>query len=114
MRSDRDGADQPRHNWRHLDRLRLAPGLHPMLITYRRTGRLLAVLTLAPVALAATVLAIAVAAIFTVVFAAALVGRAVLPSAWRHRPVPSTSPWPHRTIDATDTRHLREVDRNSR
>jgi len=61
-----------------------------------------------------SMLAIVVAAIFAVAFAAALVGRAVLPSAWRHRPVPATSPWPHRTIDATETRRLPDGDRNAR
>ena len=73
-----------------------------MLITYRRTGGLFALLSLAIVALAATVLTIAVAATLAVAMAvAALVGRAVLPRSWRNRTVPSATPWPHETIDAT-------------
>ena len=73
-----------------------------MLITYRRTGGLFVLLILAIVALAATVLTIAVATILAAaIAAAALVGRAVLPRSWRNRTVPSASPWPHKTIDAT-------------
>ncbi|MBI2187291.1 MAG: hypothetical protein HYU37_09275 [Acidobacteria bacterium] len=76
-----------------------------MLITYRRTGGLFALLTLAAFALAATVLTIAVAATVLIVAvaiaAAARVGRAVLPRAWRNRTVPSATPWPYQTIDAT-------------
>jgi hypothetical protein len=84
-----------------------------MLITYRRTGGLFALLTLATVALAMA-LTIAVAATLAVAIAtAALVGRAVLPRSWRHRTVPSARSWPDKTIDATvvdatsspDTRH---------
>ena len=94
-----------------------------MFITYRRTGGLFALLTLATVALAATVLTIAVAAILAVaIAAAALVGRAVLPRSWRNRTVPSASPWPHKTIDATvvdattssETRNLPRIGDNSR
>ena len=93
-----------------------------MLITYRRTGGLLALLTLTA-ALAATVLTIAVAATLAVaIAAAALVGRAVLPRSWRNRTVPSATPWPHKTIDATavdatsssETRNLPRMDDNSR
>jgi hypothetical protein len=89
-----------------------------MLITYRRTGGLFALLTLATVALA-TVLTIAMAATLAVAIgAAALVGRAVLPRSWRNRTVPSATPWPHETIDATvvnatsssDTRDLPRMD----
>jgi hypothetical protein len=92
-----------------------------MLITYRRTGGVFALLTLITVALAAVV-TIAVAAILGVaIAAAALVGRAVLPRSWRHRTVPSPTPWPHKTIDATvvdttgssETRHLPRTDRHS-
>jgi hypothetical protein len=93
-----------------------------MLITYRRTGGLFALLTLATVALAATV-TIAVAATLSVALvAAALIGRAVLPRSWRNRTVPSATPWPHKTIDATvvdatsssETRNLARMDHNSR
>jgi hypothetical protein len=76
-----------------------------MLMTYCRTGGVFALLTLATVALAATVLTVVVAATLLIVAvsiaAAALVGRAVLPRSWRNRTVPSASPWPHQTIDAT-------------
>ena len=94
-----------------------------MRITCRRTGGLLALITLTAVALAATLLTIAVAATLAVVIAvAALVGRAVLPPSWRNRPVPSATPWPHKTIDATvvdatsssQTRNLPRIDHNSR
>ena len=72
-----------------------------MLITYRRTGGLLALLIVATAALAA-VLTLAVAAILAVTLVAiALVGRAVLPRSWRNRTVPSATPWLHETIDAT-------------
>jgi hypothetical protein len=97
-----------------------------MLITYRRTGGLLALLAFAAVALAATVLTVVVAATVLIVAAAiaavALVGRAVLPRSWRNRTVPSATPWPHKTIDATvvdaasssETRNLLRMDHNSR
>ena len=74
-----------------------------MLITYRRTGGLFALLAVAGVALAATGLTIAVAA--TLVIAAialagvVLLGRAVLPRSWLDRTPPSIS-WPHETIEA--------------
>ena len=32
----------------------------------------------------------------------------------QNRPIPSASPWSHTTIDATDTRNLPAVDRDSR
>jgi hypothetical protein len=79
-----------------------------MLITYRRTGGLCALLTLAAVAFAATVLTVAVAATLLIVAVAsagaALLGRAVLPRSWRHRTVPPVTPWPHETIEATVTK----------
>ena len=94
-----------------------------MLITYRRTGGLLVLLTLAAVALAAAVVTIAVAATLAVaIAAAALIGRVVLPSAWRNRTVPSATPWPGKTINATvvettgasETRNLPHMDPGSR
>jgi hypothetical protein len=72
-----------------------------MLITYRRTGGPFALLTLATVAIAATVLTMAAAATLAVATAAALIGRAVVPRSWRNRTVPLATPWPHTTLDAT-------------
>ena len=76
-----------------------------MFITYRRTGGIFALLTLAAVAFAATVLTIAVAATMLIVAlgtaAAVLLARAVLPTSWRHHTVPPPTPWPHQTIEAT-------------
>ena len=64
---------------------RVIDGYRPMFITYRRTGGIFALLTLAAVAFAATVLTIAVAATMLIVAlgtaAAVLVARAVLPTA---------------------------------
>lgn len=85
-----------------------------MLITYRRTGGLLALATLSLVALATTVLAIAVAAILAVAVAATLVGRAVLPAAWRRRTVRSPSPWPDTTIDLPQTPLVPDVAEDAR
>lgn len=97
-----------------------------MVITYRRTGGLFLLLTLAAAALAATVLTVAVAGILLIVAASvaavALVGRAVLPRRWRHRTIPAVKPWPHETIDATvvnatsssDTPNLPRLDDNTR
>jgi hypothetical protein len=94
-----------------------------MLITYRRTAGLLALLTLAAVALAAMVLTIAVAATLAVgIAAAALIGRAVRPWSWRRRTVPSATAWPHKTLVATvveaassaETRDLRHMDQDAR
>ena len=69
-----------------------------MVITYRRTGGLFMLFT---VALAATVLTVAVAGTLLIVSAAiaavALFGRAVRP----RRTVLPVARWPHRTIDAT-------------
>lgn len=73
--------------------------------TYRRTRGLFALLTVTAVALAATVLTVAVAAIVLAVAVAAAVpvvlGRAVLPRSWRNPAVPTSTPWPHETIDTT-------------
>ena len=75
-----------------------------MLITYRLTGGLFALLAVAAAALAATVLTIAMAA--TLVIAAIaiagllLLGRAVVPRSWLGRTAPSATSWPHETIDA--------------
>jgi hypothetical protein len=72
-----------------------------MLITYRRTGGLFALLAVAAVTLAAAVVTIAVAA--TLVLAAIaiagvlLLGRAVLPRSWLDRTAPPATPWPHKT-----------------
>jgi hypothetical protein len=71
-------------------------------MTYRRTGGLFALLALATVTLAATLLTIAVAATLAVAIGAAVwVRRAVLPRSWRNRAVPSATRWPHKTIDVT-------------
>jgi len=75
-----------------------------MLITYRRTGGVIALLAVAAAALAATVLTIAVAATLVVAAIAiagvVLLGRAVLPRSWLDRTAPSAAPWPDETIDA--------------
>ena len=93
-----------------------------MLITYRRTGGLLALLALAAVAVGATVLTVAVAAILVAVAAAiastVVLGRAVLPRSWRNRTVAPKRPWPYETIDTTamtassasDTRNVPRMD----
>ena len=74
-----------------------------MLITYRRTGGVFALLMVAAVALAAMVLTIAVAASLLIVAvalaAAALLARAVLPASWRSRSLPAATPWPRKTIE---------------
>ena len=69
-----------------------------MFITYRRTGGIFALLTLAAVAFAATVLTIAVAATLLIVAlgtAATFLARAVLPASWRHHSVRLATPGPH-------------------
>jgi hypothetical protein len=75
-----------------------------MVITYRRTGGLFMMFTLAVAALAATVLTVAVAGILLIVAASvaaiALFARAVLPRRWRHRTIPAETRWPQDTIDA--------------
>ena len=86
-----------------------------MLITYRRTGGPLAVLTVAAFALAATVLTVAVAATLLIAAMAiagvVLVGRAVLPRSWLDRTAPSATPWPHETIDARVVPRTNSSDR---
>ena len=76
-----------------------------MLITYSRTGGVLALITVVVVAVAATVLTVAVAATVLIVAvvsgAVLLLARAVLPRSWRHRTVPPATSWPHETIEAT-------------
>ena len=78
-----------------------------MFITYRRTGGIVALLTFAAVAFAATVLTVVVAATVLIVAlgtaAAVLLARAVLPASWRHHPIPRPTPWPwpRDTIEAT-------------
>ncbi len=77
-----------------------------MFISYRRTGGVFAPLTLAAVALSAAVLTVAGAVTALVVAWAiavvvALLRRAVLPASWRHNTIPSGTPWPQETIEAT-------------
>jgi hypothetical protein len=76
-----------------------------MLFTYRRTGGLFALLTLAAVSVAAAALTVAVAVTLLIVpltiAAAVLFARAVLPRSWWRRTVPPPTPWPHETIEAT-------------
>lgn len=75
-----------------------------MRITYRGTGGLGALIALAAIALAAGVLTAAVAIFVVAGIAGAAVlvlVRAVLPRAWRRRPVPSATDWPHDTIEGT-------------
>jgi len=72
-----------------------------MLITYRRTGGVFALLALAAVALAATALAAAVVIGVVAIAATLFLVRAVLPASWRHSTVPPPTPWPYQTIDAT-------------
>ena len=86
-----------------------------MLITYRRTGGLFALLAVAAAALAATVLTIAVAATLAIAAIAiagvVLVGRAVLPRSWLDRTGPPATPWPHDTIDARVVTRTNSSDR---
>ncbi len=76
-----------------------------MFIIYRRTGGVLATLTFAAVVLSATVLTAAVAAVVLLVglsiVATVLLMRAVLPKSWRRHRVPSPTPGPLETIDAS-------------
>jgi hypothetical protein len=93
-----------------------------MFITYRRTGGIFALLTLAAVAFAAAVLTVAAAAAILIVAlavtAAAILGRAVLPTSWRRHTVPPATPWPQETIETTavnpagssDERDLLRID----
>lgn len=88
-----------------------------LFITYRRTGGLLALLTVAAVAFAATVLAVAAAATLLIVAVAgsaiAVLVRAVLPRARRHQTVPPATRWPQETIatlvNPTDSAADREL-----
>ena len=74
-----------------------------MLITYRRTGGLGALLALGGLAIAAGVLTAVVAAAVLLVglagAAAVLLVRAVLPRSWRRRKAPPATEWPHATIE---------------
>ena len=76
-----------------------------MVITYRRTGGMFALLVLAAVAFGAALLTVtAAAAILIVALAVATAGllaRAVLPRSWRRQAVPPATTWPQETIDAT-------------
>lgn len=76
-----------------------------MLITYRKTGGLGALLALGALALVAGVLTMAAAAVVLVVGVAAaaivLFVRAVLPRSWRRHTVPPATEWPHETIEGT-------------
>ena len=73
-----------------------------MFITYRRTGGIVALLTFAAVAFAATVLTVVVAATVLIVAlgtaAAVLLARAVLPASWRHHAIPPPTAWAHDTL----------------
>lgn len=76
-----------------------------MLITYRKTGGLGALLALGAVALAAGLLTLAAAAVVLIVGVAGaaivLLVRAVLPRSWRRHSVPPATEWPHDTIEGT-------------
>jgi hypothetical protein len=76
-----------------------------MLISYRRTGGVVALLTFAGVAIAATVLTVAVAATLLIVAvavaAAALLVRAVRPTSWRRHTMTRAARWSQDTIEAT-------------
>jgi hypothetical protein len=76
-----------------------------MLITYRRTGGIVALVVFGVVAVAAAVLTVAVAASALLVVAGgaaiALIVRALLPASWRRRTVPAAAPWPQETIEGT-------------
>jgi hypothetical protein len=78
----------------------MARGAHFMLITYRRTGGVFALLTVATVVLAATVTIAVTVAVAIAIAAAALVVRTVVPPSWRTRSSSSETPWPNKTIDA--------------
>jgi uncharacterized membrane protein YdfJ with MMPL/SSD domain len=76
-----------------------------MLITYRRSGGLVAVLTFTVVALAATVVTVTVAATVLIVAlavaASAVLTRAALRLFGRHRVVQPAAGWSRDTIDTT-------------
>ena len=82
-----------------------------MWITYRRTGSALGLMVMG---LAVTVLTVAVAA-FAVIAAAvlapiAVLARAIRPVSTRNRRAPSTSLWPHETIEAEVVSSTRASD----
>jgi hypothetical protein len=85
-----------------------------MFISYRRTGGVLALLTFAAVALAATVFTAVVGAtvlvVALVVAAITSVARAVLPARPGHHTVRPPTAWPDETFEATvvDTTALSE------
>ena len=74
-----------------------------MIITYRRTGGLFMLLTLAVAGVVAAVVTVAAATVVLIgaaaVGAAALLVRAVIPRSWRRRAVPAT-PEPLDVIEA--------------
>lgn len=76
-----------------------------MIITYRRTGGLFALLTLAAMTLAAAILTVAVAAGLLLaalgIAAVARLARALLPTSWRVSTVSGPASWPRETIEAT-------------
>jgi hypothetical protein len=76
-----------------------------MLITYRKTGGLGALLALGAIALVAGVLTIAAATVVLIVGVAGaglvLLVRTVLPRSWRRRAVLPATEWPHETIEGT-------------
>ena len=76
-----------------------------MFITYRRTGGVLALLSLVAVGLAATVLTAAVAATLLIVAlpiaAAFVLARRVLPAAWRRRHVAQGASGTGETLEGT-------------
>ena len=92
-----------------------------MLITYRRTGGLLALVAFAALALGAAMLTVAVAATTLIVVVAMAVAvrlaQAVLPASWWRPTAPPASPWPQETIEAravkppgsSDERDLRRL-----
>jgi hypothetical protein len=75
-----------------------------MIVTYRRTGGLFLLFTLAAGALVATVVTVAAAAVVLTVAAAGgaavLLVRRLLPRSWRGRAVPSATPEPGEIIEA--------------
>lgn len=76
-----------------------------MVIVYRRTGGVLALLILGVVVLAVTVLTTALVGVLLLVGiavgAAALLARAVLPRSRWSQPVPPPTAWPRETIEAS-------------
>jgi hypothetical protein len=95
-----------------------------MLISYRRTGGFLAVLTLAAIVIATTVVTFALVATLLILALVTTVvsfaGRAMLGWSRPNRPRQPATPWPHETIDATvippppsPARGLPAIDRNT-